>query len=223
MSEFSYRTHTAGELGKAHVGQTVVLLGWVHRVRNLGGLVFLDVRDRYGITQVVVRSGSAAAGIADRVRPEFVISVRGLVEARSADSVNPKLATGEVEVVADALEILNEAKTPPFPINEEASVSEETRLRYRYLDLRRPALQQNLVLRHKVAIAGARLLRQPELRGNRNTDSDEVDAGRRARLPGAQSRSPGRVLRAPAVAADLQADSHDRRHGSLLPDLQVFP
>jgi len=153
MSEFSYRTHTAGELGKAHVGQSVVLLGWVHRVRNLGGLVFLDIRDRYGITQVVVRSGSAAAGNADSVRPEFVVSVRGLVEARSAESVNSKLATGDVEVVADTLEILNEAKTPPFPINEDASVSEETRLRYRYLDLRRPGLQQNLVLRHKVAIA----------------------------------------------------------------------
>ena len=151
--DFSYRTHTAGELGKANVGQSVVLLGWVHRVRNLGGLIFVDVRDRYGITQVVVRSGSAAAVNADSARPEFVISVRGLVEARTAESVNPKLATGEVEVVAEALEILNEAKTPPFPINEDAAVSEETRLRYRYLDLRRPALQQNLVLRHKVAIA----------------------------------------------------------------------
>jgi len=115
--------------------------------------VFIDVRDRYGITQAVVRTGSPAAEIADRVRPEFVVSVRGQVEARSTEAVNAKIPTGEIDVVVDELEILNEAKTPPFPINEDASVSEETRLRYRYLDLRRPALQQNLVLRHKVAIA----------------------------------------------------------------------
>jgi aspartyl-tRNA synthetase len=153
MSEFSYRTHTAGELSRAHVGQSVVLLGWVHRVRNLGGLVFIDVRDRYGITQALVRTGSPAATAADRVRPEFVVSVRGQVEARSAEAVNAKIPTGEIEVIVDQLEILNESKTPPFPINEDAAVSEETRLRYRYLDLRRPALQQNLVLRHKVAIA----------------------------------------------------------------------
>ena len=153
MSSLSYRTHTAGELRAADVGRKVVLLGWVHRVRNLGGLVFIDVRDRYGITQVVVRTGSPAAEAADRVRPEFVVSIQGTVDSRSAESVNPKIATGDVEVVADAVEILNEAKTPPFPINDDSPVAEETRLRYRYLDLRRPALQQNLVLRHRVALA----------------------------------------------------------------------
>jgi aspartyl-tRNA synthetase len=153
MSALSYRTHTAGELRAADVGHKVVLLGWVHRVRNLGGLVFIDVRDRYGITQVVVRAGSPAADVADRVRPEFVVSVHGTVDSRSAESVNPKIATGEVEVVAEEVEILNEAKTPPFPINDDSPVAEETRLRYRYLDLRRPALQQNLVLRHRVALA----------------------------------------------------------------------
>ena len=153
MSAFSYRTHTAGELRPADVGRKVVLLGWVHRVRNLGGLVFFDLRDRYGITQVVVRAGSPAADVADRVRPEFVVSVQGTVDSRSAESVNPKIATGEVEVVAEAVDILNEAKTPPFPINEDAAVAEETRLRYRYLDLRRPMLQHNLVLRHRVALA----------------------------------------------------------------------
>ena len=153
MSSLSYRTHTAGELRPADVGSKVILLGWVHRVRNLGGLVFIDVRDRYGITQVVVRTGSAAAEAADRVRPEFVVSIQGTVDSRSAESVNPKIATGDIEVVADQVEILNEAKTPPFPINDDSPVAEETRLRYRYLDLRRPALQQNLVLRHRVALA----------------------------------------------------------------------
>jgi aspartyl-tRNA synthetase len=157
MSESaSYRTHTCGELRPADAGRRVVLLGWVHRVRDLGGVVFFDIRDRYGLTQVVVRSGSAAADEARRVRPEFVVGVTGHVAARSAEAVNPKLATGAVEVVADAVEILNEARTPPFAINDDTPVAEETRLRYRYLDLRRPEMQANLVLRHRVALAARR-------------------------------------------------------------------
>jgi aspartyl-tRNA synthetase len=152
-SSFPYRTHSCGGLRRADVGRHVVLLGWAHRVRDLGGLLFLDVRDRHGLTQVVVRAGSAAAAVAEKVRSEYVVAVTGTVEARSADTVNTRLPTGEVEVVAGELQILNDAKTPPFPINEDAAVSEETRLRYRYLDLRRPALQENLVLRHRVALA----------------------------------------------------------------------
>src|SRR5262245_25091379 len=116
MSEFSYRTHTCGALRATDVGQSVVLLGWVHRVRNLGGLVFFDLRDRYGLTQVIVRAGAGLDDVASRVRPEFVVSVRGQVEARAGEAVNAKLPTGAVEVVASGLEILNEAKTPPFPI-----------------------------------------------------------------------------------------------------------
>ncbi|MEZ5320130.1 MAG: aspartate--tRNA ligase [Vicinamibacterales bacterium] len=153
---FSYRTHTCGELRPAHVGQSVVLLGWVHRRRDLGGLVFIDLRDRYGVTQVVVRTGSAGAEAADRVRSEYVVAVTGHVEARASEARNAKLPTGEVEVVADTIQILNEARTPPFPINEDAAVAEDTRLRYRYLDLRRPSLQGNLVLRHRVALAARR-------------------------------------------------------------------
>jgi aspartyl-tRNA synthetase len=153
MAEFSYRTHTCGQLRSADVGKDVTLLGWVHRVRNLGGVLFFDVRDRYGLTQVVVRSDSGVNAVADKVRPEFVVAIGGQVEARSAESVNPKVLTGEIEVVATGLQILNEAKTPPFAINDDGAVAEETRLRYRYLDLRRPDLQRNLVLRHKVSIA----------------------------------------------------------------------
>jgi aspartyl-tRNA synthetase len=157
---FSYRTHTCGALRPDDVGRTVVLLGWVHRVRDLGGLIFLDVRDRYGLTQVVVRAGSDAATAAEKVRPEFVVAVTGEVAARAAETVNAKLPTGEVEVVATDIAVLNEARTPPFAINEDAPVTEETRLRYRYLDLRRPALQRNLVLRHKVAMAARRYFDQ---------------------------------------------------------------
>ncbi len=152
----SYRTHTCGVLRPGDVGTRVTLLGWVHRVRDLGGVIFFDLRDRHGVTQVVVRTGAACAPVAAKVRPEFVVRVVGAVERRSAETINAKLDTGEVEVAAAELEILNEAKTPPFPINEDTVVSEETRLRYRYLDLRRPALQKNLILRHKVALAARR-------------------------------------------------------------------
>jgi aspartyl-tRNA synthetase len=148
----TYRTHTCGALRESDAGADVVLLGWVHRVRDLGGVVFFDIRDRYGITQVVLREPHGASGW-PRLRPEFVVQVNGRVERRSADSVNPKITTGQVEVIAAAVEVLNEAKTPPFPINEDAQVAEDTRLRYRYLDLRRPELQRNLILRHKVAAA----------------------------------------------------------------------
>ena len=148
----SYRTHTCGELRSEHVAEAVTLLGWVHRVRDLGGVLFFDVRDRHGITQAVVGDRERLAD-ADRIRPEFVVRVAGTVARRAPDAVNANLATGGIEVVVTELEILNEARTPPFPINEETTVSEETRLRYRYLDLRRPALQKNLALRHRVAMA----------------------------------------------------------------------
>src|SRR5579872_2921365 len=144
------RTHTCGQLTTADAGQAVVLLGWVHRVRDLGGVLFFDLRDRHGITQVVVRD-DALAEEAKRVRPEFVVGVTGRVDLRDKSVINPKLATGEIEVAAQQIRLLNDAKTPPFPINEDTPVSEEIRLKYRYLDLRKPKLQQNLILRHRAA------------------------------------------------------------------------
>jgi aspartyl-tRNA synthetase len=148
------RTHTCGALRPADVGASVVLLGWVHRVRDLGGLLFIDVRDREGVAQVVFDSDDAAQmAKAKRLRSEFVIGVQGTVRRRSADTINAKLETGEVEVVVKQLTILNEAKTPPFPIADETPVSEDVRLKYRYLDLRRPRLANNMILRHKVAAA----------------------------------------------------------------------
>lgn len=146
------RTHTCGELTPAHVGQDVVLLGWVHRVRDLGGVMFFDIRDRHGLTQAVVRDASLEEK-AKRLRPEYVVAIIGRVDARAKEAINPKLKTGEVEVAAREIRLLNDARTPPFPINEDTPVSEEMRLRYRYLDLRRPRQQQNMILRHKVAFA----------------------------------------------------------------------
>jgi len=125
----------------------------VHRVRDLGALVFFDLRDRHGITQIVAREDSPAlVDAAKRLRSEYVVAVIGTVVQRGKDAVNPKVKTGEIEVVAREIRLLNDAKVPPFPINEETPVAEETRLRYRYLDLRRPKLQQNLILRHKAML-----------------------------------------------------------------------
>jgi aspartyl-tRNA synthetase len=147
------RTHTCGALRTGDLDSDATLLGWVHRVRDLGGVLFIDIRDREGVSQVVFRDNDDLLAQAKRLRPEYVIGVKGLVERRSPETVNPKLATGEVEVLARELRLLNEAKTPPFQIAEDSPVSEDVRLKYRYLDLRRPRLQGNIGLRHKVAFA----------------------------------------------------------------------
>jgi len=147
------RTHTCGELRPHHVGGEAVLLGWVHRVRDLGGLLFIDVRDRAGVTQVVFdKDDEALMAKAKRLRSEYVVGLSGRVRLRSNETVNPKLPTGEVEVVVQKLALLNEAKTPPFPVADDTPVSEDVRLKYRYLDLRRPRLQSNMILRHKLTM-----------------------------------------------------------------------
>jgi aspartyl-tRNA synthetase len=146
------RTHTCGALRAEDVGRDVVLLGWVHRVRDLGSLVFIDIRDRHGVTQVIARENDSIVADAKRLRSEFVIAVLGTVEHRAAETINPKIATGEIEVGARGIRLLNEAKTPPFMIADEVEVSEETRLKYRYIDLRRPRMQRNMILRHQATM-----------------------------------------------------------------------
>ena len=147
------RTHTCGALRASDVGAAVVLLGWVHRIRDLGALVFLDIRDRHGLTQVVIEQNDPLLEKAKRVRSEYVVAILGTVERRSPETVNTAVPTGEVEVRVCELRVLNEARTPPFSIAEDQNVSEETRLRYRYLDLRRPTLQHNIGLRHRITMA----------------------------------------------------------------------
>src|ERR1043166_8934263 len=148
------RTHTCGALRPDDVGADAVLLGWVHRVRDLGGLLFIDIRDRAGVAQGVFdKDDEALMAKAKRLRSEFVVGVSGRVQRRSAETINPKLATGEVEVGVRQLVILNEAKTPPFPVADDSPVSEDVRLKYRYLDLRRPRLQSNIGLRHRLMMA----------------------------------------------------------------------
>ena len=148
------RTHRCAEVTKAEIGSTVTLMGWVQKSRNKGGIVFVDLRDRSGIMQIIFENGDIDAEEfekAGKLRSEFVIAVTGHVEARSG-SVNENLATGEIEIRANSLRVLSESETPPFPIEENSKTREEVRLKYRYLDLRRPDLQKNLILRSKVAV-----------------------------------------------------------------------
>lgn len=146
------RNHYCGTLVKADNEKEVVLCGWVAKRRDHGGLIFIDLRDRSGIVQVVVDPDHAGEDFAkaEAIRSEYVIKVHGVVRLRSEETINPNLATGEVEVVAKELEVLNSAKTPPFYIQDGIDVDENLRLKYRYLDLRRPEMQRNLMLRHKV-------------------------------------------------------------------------
>lgn len=146
------KSHRCGTLDASHAGQTVTLAGWVHRRRDHGGLIFVDLRDRSGLVQVVFNPAESpdAHAVADRLRNEFVVQVVGTVQRRPAGTENRALATGEIEVHARQARILNESKTPPFYINEDVEVDEALRLRYRYLDLRRPKMMANLLLRHRV-------------------------------------------------------------------------
>src|SRR4030042_188715 len=143
------RTQTCGELTKKQVGKKATLCGWVNSRRDHGGIIFIDLRDRYGLTQIKFdpKISQAAWNEADKVRPEWVLQVSGEVLARPKDMINSKMATGEVEVAITEIEILNEAKTPPFEINQDKEINEELRLKYRYLDLRKPKLQEMLKIR----------------------------------------------------------------------------
>lgn len=147
------RTHNNNELNSANIGDTVTLMGWVLRRRDHGGVIFIDLRDREGLTQVVFNPeiNPEIHDKAHQLRSEWVIAVSGRVEARPGDMANPKLTTGEIEVLADTLKILNTSETPPFPLDEESDVSENLRLQYRYLDLRKPEMTSNLVVRHQAA------------------------------------------------------------------------
>ena len=164
------RTHTCGELRDAHIGQTVILNGWVNTYRDKGSLVFIDVRDRYGITQVVFEPDRRELlAQAQELRDEYVVAVKGKVTPRLPGTENPTLSTGKVEVKAEELTILNKCPTPPFEVRaitkeevrkkvEEDLAGEDLRLQYRFLDLRRASLQRTLILRHRLNSLGPRLL-----------------------------------------------------------------
>lgn len=144
-----FRTHKLGDLTKDHVGQRVILSGWVHRRRDHGGIIFIDLRDRFGITQLLFRSEHLHEQV-NQIRSEWVIRIEGIVLVRDSKMCNPKLPTGEIEVEVDQILILSRAKTPPFPIAEKADVNEELRLKYRYLDMRKSEILPRLLLRHQL-------------------------------------------------------------------------
>jgi aspartyl-tRNA synthetase len=147
----SFRSHTCGELRKSHVGETVRLSGWVHRKRDHGGLLFIDLRDNYGLTQLVFDPDRAEAfGLAEKVRSEYVVSIEGKVVARSAETVNPNLPTGDIEIAVSGMEVLSEAQDLPLPVFGEPDYPEDIRLTYRFLDLRRETLHRNILLRSKI-------------------------------------------------------------------------
>lgn len=150
--KFSKRTHTCGELRESSIGESVVLNGWVDTRRDLGGVIFIDLRDRYGITQIVFEPtyNKDSHELASHLRSEYVISIEGKVRKRPPETDNPKLPTGHIDVMVDKLIILNKAETPPFQIADNVDVHEDIRLKYRYLDLRRSNMQKNLLLRHKM-------------------------------------------------------------------------
>jgi aspartyl-tRNA synthetase len=146
------KTINCGDLRRVHTGQKVTLAGWVHRRRDHGALIFLDLRDRSGLVQVTCNAQNSpeAHAVLNGVRNEYVVQITGLVHERPAGLANPNIPTGDIEVIADAAEVLNEARTTPFYVNEDAAVDEALRLKYRYLDLRRPPMQNNIILRHNV-------------------------------------------------------------------------
>ena len=157
----SLRSHTCGELRAAEVGERVTLSGWVHRRRDHGHLTFFDLRDRHGITQVVTSSDDApdAHAAGEAARNEWVVQVSGTVRARPAGTTNAELPTGEIEVAVDGLTILNPSRVPPFYVNEEQpGLDESLRLKHRYLDLRRPAMQERILMRSRLAVAIRRAL-----------------------------------------------------------------
>ena len=180
-----YRTHTCGALRESHIGETVRLSGWCHRIRDHGGVLFIDLRDHYGLTQCVVDPDSAAFGLAEKLRSEWVVRMDGKVRRRPEGTANPELPTGQVEVYVSEIEVLGPAAELPLPVFGEQEYPEDIRLKYRFLDLRREKLHQNIMTArrggrfHAPPHEGAGLLRVPD------PDPDRVLAGRRARLPGA--------------------------------------
>ena len=219
----SWRDLHCGELRSEHIGKRLTVAGWTDTRRDHGGLVFIDLRDHTGKVQLVINPERAAeaAGIAHEVRNEFVLQAEGEVVARAPEAVNPNLPTGEVELQVDTVRILSRSTPLPFQLDEE-HVDETLRLRYRWLDLRRERMQHNFRLQHTRDRGDQAHDGRARLHRRLDSEHDPRHAGGRARLPRPGAAAARQVLRARAVAADLQAALHGRRDRSLLPDRHVL-
>ncbi|GMA33841.1 hypothetical protein GCM10025876_00450 [Demequina litorisediminis] len=212
------RTHLAGNLRATDAGTTVTLAGWVGRRRDHGGVAFIDLRDASGFAQVVIREE-----VAHSLRNEYVLQVTGEVRERPAGSANPNLPSGEIEVVVSEVTILNEAAPLPMPVDEHVTVGEEARLKYRYIDLRRPQPRANLVLRSKANQAARRVLDRHEfLEIETPTLTRSTPEGARDFLVPARL-APGSWYALPQSPQAVQAAAHGGRHGALLPDRSLLP
>ncbi len=159
-----YRTHTCGELRPDHIGETIRISGWIHRKRDHGNLLFVDLRDHYGLTQCVIDSSAANFNAVDDTRLEYVVAITGKVVERTEDTVNPRLPTGKVEVTIDAIEVLSVSAPLPLQVNSDSDYGEDIRLRYRFLDLRREKMQRNMILRCDVIASIRRRLTEAGFR-----------------------------------------------------------
>ena len=218
-----FRTHSCGALRADHTGETVRLSGWVHRKRDHGNLLFLDLRDHYGVTQCVAETGDPAFAVMDEVKLESVLTVTGPVVERSEDTVNPNLPTGHVEVKVAEAHVESAAAPLPLQVNSDTDYGEEVRLRHRYLDLRREKMQRNIALRSDVI---ASIRRRMIDQGFREFQTPILTAGspegaRDFLVPSAHA--PGQVLRPAPGAADVQAAADGRRLRPLLPDRALLP
>lgn len=169
----------AGTLRPEHIGETVLLKGWVQKRRDLGGLIFIDFRDNSGIVQVVFNPDNSREALqtAETIRSEYVVEVKGEVVQRDESTINPVMETGTIEVMASSLEVINKSKTPPFLIQDESDVAEDLRLKYRYIDLRRKPLQETFKLRHQTTQAIRSFLNEEGFSGDGDTDADKKHAG----------------------------------------------
>ncbi len=219
----AYRSHTCAALTSADVGDTVRLAGWVHRVRDHGGVLFIDLRDHYGITQVICDADSPAFSALDKVRAEWCIRIDGTVKARDAALVNPKLPTGEIEVYARGLEVLGAAGELPLQVFGDQEYPEETRLRYRYLDLRREAMQKNMKLRSDVVRSMRQRMWDQDFREYQTPIITASSARGRPRFPRAVAPASGQILRPAAGAAAIQAIADGLGVRQVFPDRAVFP
>jgi len=217
------RTHKCGELNTQQLGETVSICGWVHRRRDHGGVIFIDLRDRAGLVQVVIDPDMADTfATAESVRSEYVLQITGLVRHRPEGTVNANMHSGAIEILAKDIVVLNESETPPFPVESEIEVNEELRLRYRYIDLRRTVMQEKMKVRRDVTRVLRNFLDDNEF-FEIETPYLTKATRRRARLHRAEPHPRELIFRAAAIAAIVQADVDGGGHGSLLSSRALFP